>query len=436
MQLKALFGSAAIILLCVPDAAQTAPGAGIDVLHYDVEVTPDLPGKSLRILLRLRFKVTQNGLAKLTFSRNEMVIEDARIDGLPAPTALTGDTLGFTLPKLMKAGAVATLTVRYHGQPKAGTVFSDDGASVYTDYFACSWLICAQDAPGDKATAAIDLILPKGQASLSVGNAAPPQNLPDGTVRHRWQMQRAYSPYLMAFAAGAFNEVRAGPRLTYLTTINDQDTVTKLFGTTEEMLRFFESKAGIRLPPKRYTQLLIDGSEAQEAATYATIGREELDPILKDPTDDWVIAHELAHQWWGNLVTCKSWKHFWLNEGITTFMTAAWKEHKHGRAAYNAELDHAREHFAQASQRGFDKVLTFDGPYPSLGTRRAIQYSKGALFMDHLRTILGEAAFWAGLKRFTQQHAGGVVESSDLKRAFEAASRRDLSAEFTRWVGD
>ena len=127
-------------------------------------------------------------------------------------------------------------------------------------------------------------------------------------------------------------------------------------------------------------------------------------------------------------------KDFWLNEGITTFMTAAWKEHRYGRAAYDAELDVARGRLEKARARGFDKPLAWDGHYPTLGTRRAIQYSKGALFMDHLRATLGDAAFWSGLRRYTRAHVGGTVTSIDLEQAMEAASGRDLHQIFADWV--
>ncbi|HEX8533642.1 MAG TPA: M1 family aminopeptidase, partial [Allosphingosinicella sp.] len=152
------------------------------------------------------------------------------------------------------------------------------------------------------------------------------------------------------------------------------------------------------------------------------------------PQSGWVIVHELAHMWWGNLVTTATWRDFWLNEGITTFMTAAWKEHRFGPAAYQGELDAARVRLGRAREAGWDKPLAFGGDYPSLGMRRAIQYSKGALFMAHLRTMLGDAAFWAGLKAFTRENAGGTVTSIDLQHAMERASGRDLSAVFAEWV--
>ena len=88
----------------------------------------------------------------------------------------------------------------------------------------------------------------------------------------------------------------------------------------------------------------------------------------------------------------------------------------------------------KARAKGFDKPLAWDGHYPTLGTRRAIQYGKGALFMDHLRTALGDRAFWSGLRRYTRAHAGGTVTSADLKRVMEAASGRDLRPIFAQWV--
>ena len=208
----------------------------------------------------------------------------------------------------------------------------------------------------------------------------------------------------------------------------------QVFAPTGAMVRYLSDKAGVPLPDGRYTQLLVAGDEAQEAATWSVIGWENLRSAPTDPQDDWVIVHELAHQWWGNLVTCATWQDFWLNEGITTFMTAAWKESRYGRAAYSAELDRARARVSRVRQEGWDRPLAFPGPYPSLGTRRAVQYSKGALFMDHLRTMLGDEAFWRGLKSYTATHAGGVVTSADLQRAMEEASGTDLAATFTAWV--
>ena len=115
-------------------------------------------------------------------------------------------------------------------------------------------------------------------------------------------------------------------------------------------------------------------------------------------------------------------------------MTAAWKEHQHGHDAYEAEMNVVRNRVAKIKAKGWDRPLAFSGEYPSIGVRRAVQYSKGALFMEHLRSDLGDEAFWAGLRAYTRAHAGGTVTSIDLERAMEKASGRDLSDTFAEWV--
>jgi len=298
-------------------------------------------------------------------------------------------------------------------------------------------MVCPQDAPGDKAEFALDLRLPLGMASLGPGSPGGRTRQGAGIEVHRWRTARPYSPYLFGFAFGNFTQAfsRDGStRLTYLSDTASSAVMQQLFAPTGAMVRFLSAKAGVPLPDGQYTQLLVAGDEAQEAATWSVIGTANIEPVPADSQDDWVIVHELAHQWWGNLVTCTTWQDFWLNEGITTFMTAAWKEFRYGRAAYTAELDRARARVAKVRDQGWDRPLAFAGPYPSLGARRAVQYSKGALFMDHLRTTLGDEAFWRGLKSYTTVHAGGVVTSADLQRAMEMASARDLSATFTEWV--
>ena len=115
-------------------------------------------------------------------------------------------------------------------------------------------------------------------------------------------------------------------------------------------------------------------------------------------------------------------------------MTAAWKEYRYGRAAYDAELAVSQRRWDKIKSQGFDEPLTWSGPYPNLSTRRAIQYNKGAIFMAYLRDTLGDAAFWKGLRDYTRAHAGRTVTSIDLERAMEAASSKNLHNIFVQWV--
>ncbi len=440
MQPVRLFLFIAILALAAgPGTAQapqeTAPGAGLDVLSYRVELTPDFQSKELTGSQRIEFRALEDGLREVAFSNNALEILSAETGGRPVGVTRRGNALVFTLPRPLRRGQPATLRLSYRGQPKRGVNFT--GNSVFTSYWACDWMICNQDAPGDKAKFELSLRLPGGMRSLSAGTLRSVRTDTGGAQVHLWRESRPYSAYLYGFAAGPFRELserQAGAELSYLSATASPEEMKALLSTTGAMVRFLEAKAGLPLPARRYTQLLVAGDEAQEAATYSVIGLKQIEPILSDPKEDWVIVHELAHQWWGNLVTAKNWHHFWLNEGIVTFMTAAWKEHRFGRAAYEAELDIARRRLGRLKEAGGERPLAFAGTYPSLSARRAVQYSKGALFLNHLRTELGEQAFWAGLKMFTRTHAGGVVESRDFQRALEKASGRDLSATFDEWV--
>jgi aminopeptidase N len=414
---------------------ENTPGAGVDVLSYKVEIAPDFQSKSIIGSQRILFRALQNDLREVAFSNNALEIGSAELDGKPVSVSRRGNAFVFSLPRPLRRGRSATLRLSFRGQPKRGVNFADN--AVFTSYWACDWMICSQDAPGDKATFELGLRLPAGMQSLAAGTLQSVRGDGNGGEVHLWRESRPYSAYLYGFAAGHFREARdrqGQTEFSYLSPAASPEEMKALLSTTGAMARFLNAKAGVPLPVRRYTQLLIPGSEAQEAATYSVIGLKQIEPILSDPKEDWVIVHELAHQWWGNLVTTKNWQHFWLNEGIVTFMTAAWKEHRFGRAAYVAELDLARKRLARFKETGGDRPLAFGGAYPSLAARRAVQYSKGALFLDHLRTLLGEQSFWAGLKLFTRVHAGGVVESRDFQRAFEKASGRDLHATFEEWV--
>ena len=418
-----------------PPPAQAAPGAGFVVTSYALALTPDLANRTVAGREVLTLRVMNDGVRRLAFSPNALVVDQAALDGVPARTSHEGGALDFDLPAPLARGRTVTLMVSYHGRPARGLATST--SALYTSYFACDWMVCLQDRFGDKADFALDLRVPAGLDTLSVGTMTGRRTLPDGSVAWSWRTPRPYSAYLYGFAVGRFvrAEDRVGPaRLTYLSDVADAVELRRRFAETGEMVRFLADKAGVPLPVEGYAQLLVKGDEAQEAATYSVLGLDELPTTPGDPAQDWAVVHELTHEWWGNLVTCTSLREFWLNEGITTYMTAAWKEHRYGRAAYEAELDVARSRLARARAKGFDKPLAWDGTYPTLGLRRAVQYSKGSLFMDHLRTLIGDDAFWSGLKRYTRNHAGGTVTSLDLERAMEAASGRDLRSVFAEWV--
>jgi aminopeptidase N len=207
-----------------------------------------------------------------------------------------------------------------------------------------------------------------------------------------------------------------------------------MFQDTGRMIRFFEEKSGVPFPHPRYAQIVVPGDEAQEVSSFSVIGSENVEPILTNPKEDWAIVHELAHQWWGNLITCKSWDHFWLNEGMVVFLTAAYKEARWGKAEYDREMDVARKRYQVAKDQGYDLPLTKSQEPTQLKFRRAIAYSKAALFLDTLRKQMGETAFWSGLKDYSKKYAGKTVESKDFEKIMESKGGSEVTRLFSVWV--
>jgi aminopeptidase N len=207
-----------------------------------------------------------------------------------------------------------------------------------------------------------------------------------------------------------------------------------IFRDTPAMVAFFEDRAGLPFPGDSYTQALVATSGGQEMAGLSHMSDAYGRAVLADPTATSLIAHEVAHQWWGNLVTNRDWTHFWLNEGFATFMASAYKERSRGPDAYLQDVNGWRRRVEQLRAAGRDRPLVFPDWNRPTADDRAVVYQKGALALHELRQQLGDATFWTAVRAYTKAHAGQSVTSPDLQRAFEASSGRALRPFFEAWV--
>jgi aminopeptidase N len=245
------------------------------------------------------------------------------------------------------------------------------------------------------------------------------------------------STYVFGFAAGRFTDVTAVHGKTSLRYLGDgfsRDDLSRIFVESPDILEFFAGRAGIAYRDSTYTQVLVANTAGQEASAFSLLSDAYGRAVRDDPTAISLIAHELAHQWWGNLVTCREWTHFWLNEGFATFMAAAYDEHRFGPEAYRRDIERARIRYEEVRENGDDRPLVFpdwNRPTPS---DRTLVYQKGAYVLHLLRQEIGDERFWAGIRRYTVAHAGGSVTTDDFKRSMEESSGSNLEAFFDRWV--
>ncbi|HVU51174.1 MAG TPA: M1 family aminopeptidase [Polyangia bacterium] len=414
---------------------RTAPGdAGPDrgprdfrVHAYDLELSIDRAHERVAGRERLHLRSAQPGLATLAFPLNGIEVSSVAAAGRPLPYAVADGALVLRPSQPLAAGEELEVTIAYEARKPKGVTFGP--AVVYTAFSTCHWMVC-RDRPDDRASFRLTIDVPAGETLVASGS-------PIEARGHTWSEDAPSAPYLFGFALGRMTKTtrqQGGVTFEYFLTGEDEAWRARVFADDERMLAFFVEKAGRPWPRAVYRQVVVDGGVAQEVSSFSILGREGLDPRLADPQEDWLVAHEMAHQVWGNLLTAADWSQLWLNEGITSFLVAAYKERRWGRAAYERELDHLRRRHRSAVDAGLDLPLTFPGEYPSLTMKRAITYAKAALFLDRLRAAMGERAFWGALATYTRAFAERPVTSEDFERTFAAATDVDLSPLFNGWV--
>ena len=242
--------------------------------------------------------------------------------------------------------------------------------------------------------------------------------------------------YLYGFAAGRYNEASAkayGFTMRFLSTDRSPQQLREVFRDSADMLQFFSARAGVRMQ-ETYTQVLVTRTVGQEMAGLSLLSEAYGLQLLEDPTDGALMAHEAAHQWWGNLLTARDWREFWLNEGFATFMAAAYLEHRHGTDAYVKQVDAWRRCVERLRTEGKDKPLVFPDWNSPTSDDRAVVYQKGAYVLHLLRQDLGDKKFWSGIREYTRRHAGQSVATQDFQIAMEKAAGRSLAEFFSASV--
>src|ERR1043165_341512 len=419
-----------LCLVVILVARITCAGAQ-DVLHYAATLEPDIAAKSVKGSVRIRFSTDAQ---QAEFNCGDLTIDAVRLKNVPLKFSVHNHRLAVSLPS--RTTHPQELDIDFHGTPKYGMRFLPDRQQVYTIFSTSQWMVCVDD-PSDKATLTFKLILPANLTPIANGQLVSETKLQNDKRISEWVQKTPIPTYIIGFTAGPFHVVKekhGSVELQYFATNYTETEVRRIFRDTADMLNFFEERAGIKYSDKTYTQVLAAGNVAQEMSSFAAIRETYGKEVLDNEQNQWLGAHEFAHQWWGNLVTCVDWKHFWLNEGIASFIAAAYLEHRFGRAAYMHEIETYRTNYEKVKAAGKDKSLVFPDWLHPTREDRTLVYDKGAYVLHLLREEMGDRAFWNGLRLFTQRHFGKSVVAEDFVAAMEEANGKSLKEFFAKWV--
>lgn len=266
----------------------------------------------------------------------------------------------------------------------------------------------------------------------------------NGTRTFHWSQSQPHPAYLMTIVIGAGGEYETindgydGLPIDYYVYKDRVREGQRLFGATPRMIKFFEEKFGYAYPYPKYAQVLVDDFlfGAMENTSASTFTDRCLldDRATIDLSYDDIVAHELAHQWWGDLVTCKDWSHIWLNESFATYSEYLWREETGGRDDARFVLFQDFLTYLREDRTSHRRPIVFNRYRFSEDLMDRHAYEKGACALDMLRWGLGEDAFFRTLAHYLNKHEFGNAETNDFKVAIEEATGQNLHWFFDQWL--
>ncbi|MEO8361973.1 MAG: M1 family metallopeptidase [Vicinamibacteria bacterium] len=437
-----------------PSHADTYPRQpGVDILHYGFRLTLSDASDVIDGEATIDLRVMKDGVANVTLDLVQpkvgttdkgMTVTGVTEAGADLSFSHENDRLMIQLKTPGKAGESRSLVVRYRGVPVTGLLIAPNKHGDRT-FFSDNWPTKARqwlptiDHPYDKATSDMTVIAPSHYQVVSNGLMVEETDLGDGTRLTHWHQAVPIATWLnvLGVARFAVDHRPAWRGLPIETWVyrQDRDQGFALFANpTTAVLDFFSENIG----PYSYQRLgnvQANGVRGgMESATSIFYG----DDAVNDPKSTrWrnVIIHETAHQWFGNAVTENDWDHVWLSEGFATYFTHLFIEHTYGRdefvAGLRADRDAIRDFDAKTPNYRVihDNLSDMSQVLSGVGT-----YKKGGWTLHMLRGLIGDAAFWAGIRDYYKAYRDSNATTADFRRTMEAASGKDLGWFFDQWL--
>ena len=423
----------------------------VDIKHIKLEVALDFAARRIAGTATHTLAAILDGLTQLEFDAAEMEVGAVRVGGEPHSFDHSDDKLRIRLERALKAGDEVEVAIDYSAKPRRGLYFigpdsgyPDKPLEAWTqgeDEDSRYWFPC-YDYPNDRVTSEVIATVPETYTAVSNGELLSNNlNRAEHTRTFRWRHDVPHSSYLMSLAAGEFVEIRdaaSSTPVTYYVRAGREEDARRAFGNTPRMIQFFEKANGVPYPYAKYAQVAVadfifGGMENTSATTQTADTLHDARAHL-DFSSDPLVAHELAHQWWGDLLTCRDWSHAWLNEGFATYFEALWCEEDKGADEFAWNLRQDRMAIIDEDSRSYRRPVVTNKYRAPIELFDRHLYEKGSLVLHMLRRTVGDELFFKSLNLYCTRHRGHNVITQDLQRAFEDATGRNLDFFFDQWV--
>ena len=418
-----------------------------DFQHMTLEVTLDVPAKSLRGVATHRLSPLNDGLRFVELDGIELAIESVTVDGRAAKHQYDGARIRVDLGHARNRGDVVEVAIAYRCTPRIGLYFIAPDAgypekplqvwSQGQDEDNRHWFPCF-DFPSDKLTTEMIATVPGSWFALSNGRLVSDTANADGTCTFHWSQERPHSTYLVTLAAGEFTRIDASREdlaIDYFVEADARADGERTFKNTPEMIALFERISGVAFPWAKYSQVVVRdfvfGGMENTSATTMTQNILVDEKAAKDFTSDDLVAHELAHMWWGDLLTCRDWSHGWLNESFATYLECLWDEQKHGIDEYRQGIITNTNLYLGERYRRPIVTNVFNAPVDIFDRHL---YEKGSVVLHGLRGLLGDDGFFRAIQRYVRDNQERSVITHDLAVAVEAETGRNIEWYFDQWV--
>ncbi len=427
---------------------QSERSRSFDALHYLIKLRLDLDRKSFEGAATVTLSSFRDGLEACVLDAEEYTVTSVVDDyGTPLKFEQSEKALTVVLTQPAKFGEIVTFTCEYNGRdPRKGLQFVDETPDsprlVWSDSWPDNvhhWFPCF-DYPNDKATSEIVATVKSGLKVAANGRlVGVTEDKAAGTATYHWSQDLPHSTYLIFLAAAPYVVVRdsyGNLPVNYWVYPGDEAKARPTYGKTPAMIAFFNGIFGYDYPWQKYDQISVPlggGAESTSATamTQRIMVAEEDEP---DFSAIGIVSHELAHQWWGDLITLRSWGHAWMNESFGTYSDYLYHRHDRGddEGALNLQGKLAA-YLREAKTRYIRPIVSdrYDKPADMFDSH---SYPKGALVLHMLRAILGDEIFFKTLSHFLHRYAFDAVDTADFIRSVKTVTGQNLDWFFDQWL--